>query len=318
MSALARLTLTHLESAPCRAHGTPLVSWLAVMLAVASATADDLTSLEPADTAIERQSLLTTDRFPGDGWVFFPGKQDARLEETWTLQSSTDGPVLICRGQPHGYLRTTNIYREFEFGLECKFPTDVNGNSGVLVFTDGEDRIWPTSVQVQLHQPSTGSVFGSGGAHVEPEIMKTDLSRPVNQWNELQIKSQQGAVRVQINGKEVGQVKVISPHAGAIGLQSEGSEVHFRHIWIRDLAPVAGGDDQSGAMSCCPPSTCPCPDGGFGFAPAIPGQIAYPPVLQWHDRGRLFVNQPSVYVAQEPRYVAHGFPLARRAAVQHS
>ena len=280
--------------------------------------ADDVAIITPVQPP-ERTSLLTADSFPGQGWVFYPGKRDARLEETWTLQVTEDGPVLICRGEPHGYLRTTQVYREFEFGLEWKYPRDSNGNSGVLVFTEGEDRIWPKSVQVQLHQPNTGSVFGSGGAQIEPAIMRSDLSRPVNQWNQLQVSCHQGAVRVTVNGKEVGDVKVLSPQAGAIGLQSEGSEVHFRNIWIRDLAPVARSADASGAMSYCPPCWYPVNCDQPLVLPTHAVNPAYQPMSGgWTPT---FVS-PTVsgyyYFRPGTRYVADGIPLAGRGGVQRS
>lgn len=237
-------------------------------LAFAGATAAD-EPLAVTSPLIVRQALLTRESFPGPQWVFYPGRQDARLEETWSLRPEPDGPVLVCRGEPHGYLRTATVYRDFEFGLEWRFPADANGNSGVLMFTNGEDRIWPTAVQVQLHQPNTGSVFGSGGMQVQPELESHNLSKPVNQWNTLVITSRQGSVWLNVNGKDLGEVRVVGPAMGAIGLQSEGSEVHFRHIWIRDLQPIAQAADLGDTMSCCDPRCCPVNGGGTPFAPAF-------------------------------------------------
>ena len=72
--------------------------------------------------------------------------------------------ILVCSGEPKGFLYTTEACSEFELTLEWKYPEDADGNSGVLVYTQDEPRLWPTSMQVQLHQPKAGSVFPSGDA----------------------------------------------------------------------------------------------------------------------------------------------------------
>ncbi len=200
----------------------------------------EMTGTEPAELdmpkLMPRQDLLNPRDFPGKDWSFFSGKKDAKITETWTLHQTAQGPVLICRGEPHGYIRTVKPHRNFEFGLEWKYPSDENGNSGVLLFTDNHDKIWPTAVQVQLHTHKTGSIVVSGAAELENEIQtKNGLARTVNHWNELVILSQNGRMELKINGKYVGSVNIISPQSGRIGLQSEGSEVHFRNVWLRDL-----------------------------------------------------------------------------------
>ncbi len=271
------------------------------------------------ESLVTRQTLLTPDSFPGSRWVFYPGKMDSRLEETWTLSTpkSSEDPVLICRGEPHGYLRTANIYQDFEFGLEWKYPSDENGNSGVLLFTSGEDRIWPTSVQVQLHQPNTGCIFGSGGARVEKELEARNLSRPVNQWNELVITCRQGAVRLQVNGKYVGEAKVLTPSFGAIGLQSEGSEVHFRRIWIRDLHPIAQTAEANDAMSCCDPRCHPFDPETAPFAPAFGSPPTYLGEWGWNGTTAPGLSQWMPYI-RGPQHVANGKPLAGRRDLLHT
>ncbi|MFV0446816.1 MAG: DUF1080 domain-containing protein, partial [Planctomycetaceae bacterium] len=264
-----------------------------------------------------RQSLLSADSFPGQQWVFFPGKKDTRIEETWSIASQQGEAVLVCRGEPHGYLRTTTMYQDFELGLEWRFPKDEHGNSGVLMFTSGEDRIWPTAVQVQLHKPKTGSIFGSGGAQVVPEVESRELMRPVDQWNKMQILCRQGEVQVSINGKSVGQAQVVSPQAGAIGLQSEGSEVHFRNLWIRDLQPAARAADVGQPMSLLCPPVCP-PTSAVG--PNLPTQAvwnSYPGVSSWS-----WTQLPPRPVSVAPparasRNVAHGNTLAGGYTMYH-
>lgn len=175
------------------------------------------------------------------GWLHFSSEPTAALNATWQVMREADAtkePVLICLGKPDGYIRTEKEYENFELGLEWKYPTDPNGNSGILLYTIEKDMIWPKSVQVQLHRPTAGSVFPSSGAKVDHPLPAKDLSRPVNEWNECLISSVDGKVTVSINGHKVGDVTGCMPQKGCVGLQSEGSEIHFRKIWIKPLLPA--------------------------------------------------------------------------------
>jgi hypothetical protein len=179
------------------------------------------------------------------------------LTKHWRVFSSSpmpDGPVwkviregagadeeliLVCSGEPKGFLYTTESCSEFELTLEWRYPKDEDGNSGVLVYTQDEPRIWPTSMQVQLHQPKAGSVFPSGDAMSDQTSeAESDLARPVNVWNNGKIVSRGGRLSVEVNSKKAGEVSGAKPSFGSIALQSEGSVVHFRRIRLRKLSPA--------------------------------------------------------------------------------
>lgn len=171
-----------------------------------------------------------------ENWGFFSGKKDAKLSDTWNLKDVDGQRILVCSGEPYGYLRTKKVYRNFRMHLKWRFPQDQNGNSGILIYTSGKDRIWPQSMQVQLHQPEAGSAFPSGGAKSDNELRNVPmLSKPVNHWNECDIISEDGRVKVSINGQELGQVTGCEPREGFIALQSEGSEIHFSDLRIQPL-----------------------------------------------------------------------------------
>lgn len=147
--------------------------------------------------------------------------------------------ILVCSGEPKGFLYTTESCSEFELTLEWRYPNDEDGNSGVLVYTQDEPRIWPTSMQVQLHQPKAGSVFPSGDAMSDQTSeAESDLARPVNVWNDGKIVSRNGRLSVEVNSKKAGEVSGAKPSFGSIALQSEGSVVHFRRIRLRKLSPA--------------------------------------------------------------------------------
>ncbi len=195
---------------------------------------------KPDDATPEVVELLTEDLTAH--WKQFsslPATEDAPV---WKIVRDDDAKefVLVCSGEPKGYLHTTDAWADFELTLEWKYPKDTDGNSGVLVYTQLEPRIWPTSMQVQLHQPKAGCVFPSGDAMSDQSSeAEPELARPVNTWNECRIVSRGGRLAVEVNGKKAGEVGGARPLAGRIALQSEGSVVHFRRIRIRKLDPEA-------------------------------------------------------------------------------
>ena len=179
---------------------------------------------------------LDLTKFP-QGWVQYTTDKKIPLNQIWKVTPGDEktSAVLICTGEPHGYLRTQRKYQNFEFSLEWKFPKDPNGNSGVLIHTGDEDKIWPNSIQVQLHGPTTGSIFPLGDAMSANNLQVRDLTLSPQQWNRLAIKSVSGRITVSVNDRLLGEITGCTPTAGSISLQSEGAEIHFRKIQIREL-----------------------------------------------------------------------------------
>jgi hypothetical protein len=193
---------------------------------------------QPAAEAdqVKSRQLFVPEQFP-KGWFFYGGKAGLKLESTWkTVKDVATGKTILqCLGKPYGYIRTLEVFDNYEFGLKWRFPVDPNGNSGILLHTE-DDRIWPKSIQVQLHRPKAGSVFPSGEAKSDNQLAVKDLSKPLNQWNECVIRCIDNKISLEINKKKVGEVTGCKPSKGKIALQSEGSEVHFQQIWVRKLS----------------------------------------------------------------------------------
>jgi len=167
-------------------------------------------------------------------WIFFTAEM-AEREATWNIaKGATEADnELVCAGKPFGYLRSQQEFEDFEFGLEWKYPQDPNGNSGILIHTVEDDKIWPKSLQVQLHAPAAGSIFPTGGARSDNTGTAMGLSKPVNEWNTCVVVSRKGRVTAVINGQKVGEVTGSQPRRGRICLQSEGAEIRFRRFWVR-------------------------------------------------------------------------------------
>ena len=180
---------------------------------------------------------LITSVFP-KGWVFFAAEDGNELKDTWSIgkdeKSGTE--FLRCLGKPYGYLRTEEIFENYELRLKWRFPTAEAGNSGILLHTSGKDHIWPTSIQVQLHQPTAGSVYPTPDAKSDNKLEVKDHARKINEWNECVVTCIDGKISLEINKRKVGEVTGCQPNKGRIGLQSEGSEIHFQEMILKDLS----------------------------------------------------------------------------------
>lgn len=199
--------------------------------------AKDVTTETAAPAEPKFSDLLIDDL--AKNWKQFSSKEDTPLASVWKLNTVGDERQLTCSGTPKGFLFTQKSYTNFELKFEWKYVSDPNGNSGVLVFTKNEPRLWPTSMQIQLHQPRAGCVFPSGDAISDNTTEAKDLALEIGKWNTCRVVAQGGRLSVEVNGKPAGEVSGCNPASGSIALQSEGSETVFRRMQIRELPAVA-------------------------------------------------------------------------------
>jgi hypothetical protein len=163
--------------------------------------------------------------------------------ETWTVDSGT----IRCSGNPNGYFATTRPYRNFILRFDFRYarPTALTddatfgGNSGYLMYLSGEPKIWPRCVEVQGMNKEVGRIFAIGGA---PAVKATDYPdarrkalRAVGEWNSLEIVSRDGALTAILNDVIVCTSEPGELREGPIGFQSEGAEIHFRNLRIKEL-----------------------------------------------------------------------------------
>ena len=62
-----------------------------------------------------------------------------------------------------------------------------------------------------------------------------EAERPVGEWNEYEIVCEGGKITLFVNGEQVNEAAGCPERAGAIALQSEGAEIHFKDI---RLSPI--------------------------------------------------------------------------------
>ena len=152
--------------------------------------------------------------------------------------------TIVCSGKPQGYMYTGKSYLNFTLRLEYRYQRqegmesdeDFYGNSGYLLFIR-KHQVWPKMIEIQGRNSAVLSVIAGDSKAtytVDDEARKRAL-KPVGQWNAVEIVSKDGQIRSSLNGTLL---SIISEHEfkepGQIGFQSEGAEIHWRNIRIRD------------------------------------------------------------------------------------
>ena len=176
-----------------------------------------------------------------DGWT--PILNDGgRAEDVWSVR---DG-LLICTGKPAGYIRTRPDFTNYVLRVVWRFDpvTKAAGNSGVLLRVIGEDKVWPRSVEAQLQSGAAGDFWNIGEFPMKTDDARRNgrntrrthtAERAIGEWNEYEIVVDHDRVTIFVNGEQLNAATAVLETAGAIALQSEGTEIHFKTV---RLAPI--------------------------------------------------------------------------------
>ena len=153
--------------------------------------------------------------------------------------------VIMVSGQPNGYFATKKAYRNYVLKFDWKYvrpaglqnDADFPGNSGLLVHIAGEHKVWPKCVEVQLMNKDAGNIFGLGSKvnGKKDAAAQAKAIKPVGEWNSEEVTCKDGRITAKINGIVVAEGTDTDPAEGTIGWQSEGAEIHFRNLLIREL-----------------------------------------------------------------------------------
>jgi hypothetical protein len=217
---------------------------------VALAAALASTVLFGSATAADDKSEGFTDLFNGRdlrGWKTFlsPKAKDADPAKTWTVK---DG-VIICTGHPNGFFYTDKSYKDYVLLYDWlyKRPEGLTnedkflGNSGCLVHIHDPEKpvaggVWPQCVEVQGMNRDHGRLIPlrtKGEGKFDREA-KNKATHPVGEWNTTEIICKgDGSITAKINGTRVSSGRFALTE-GRIGFQSEGAEIHFRNIKIKE------------------------------------------------------------------------------------
>jgi hypothetical protein len=189
----------------------------------------------------EKESIKLFNGKDFEGLTFYL-RDNAKPEDTWSVK---DG-VIQCTGKPAGYFRTKEKYTNYELTLEWRFdPAKGAGNSGVLLRLVGEDKIWPKSIEAQLHSGNAGDIWNIDNVKMKVAAdrtegrrtrkMKPSNEKPLGEWNHYRIVVNKGDVRLYVNGELQNAAEDAEVVAGHIGFQSEGAYIEFRNIVLTPI-----------------------------------------------------------------------------------
>jgi Domain of Unknown Function (DUF1080) len=185
-----------------------------------------------------------------DGFQSLMPQKD--VTELWIVEGTPAGTwrvehgEIVCSGKPNGFLRSRKSYRNFIFRAEWRFkaegwvprPEDEGWpNAGFFIHAGEVVNGLPRSLEVQGHFGEAGSLFGVRGGSIKGAKRGVIVrNRPrFGDWDRYEITSVNGKVTVRLNGELVNEGYDANPSDGSICLQSEGWEVHYRNLEIREL-----------------------------------------------------------------------------------
>ena len=186
-----------------------------------------------------------------DGWV----NVDC-APETWTVR---DG-MIVCTGIPTGILRTDRQYENFILELEWMHLHE-GGNAGLFIHSDditARGQPFSRAIECQIMDGNHGDMFAIHGARMTRDnedpfyrigwmrsFPKQERANPAGEWNHYRVESRDGILTLAVNGEVVSRAFHVNPRKGYICLESEGSEVYFKNIRIKELSGSSALPEQT-------------------------------------------------------------------------
>ena len=165
----------------------------------------------------------------------------------------TEGKEIVILGQPYGYMRTKEPYSNYILHVEYMYP-EVPGNSGIFINAQvPPDRKWPPCLENQLSANSAGDFLMLNGTDCNeitdemrawarergrsPRLEKKEAPAEfiVGDWNKVDIICEGNHITSYVNGVLQNECTGFTYDNGYICLQSEGSPILFRNIWLKKL-----------------------------------------------------------------------------------
>jgi hypothetical protein len=187
-----------------------------------------------------------------DGWYSFL-KTNGKNKDPDTVFSVT-GSLLHITGKEFGYIVTEKSFSNFHLVMEFKwgekkYPPRENQprDNGICYYVVPEDRVWPRSIECQIQEGDCGDFWlidsvtavvdavQQGPTKNTRVIKKKDNEKPTGEWNRIEVIAKDGRCTHLVNGVVVNEAKDASLRSGRILIQSEGAEIWYRKIEIKEL-----------------------------------------------------------------------------------
>lgn len=185
------------------------------------------------------------------GWTFFLEKPELKMSDVWSVR---DG-ILVCKGEPLGYLASERSYTNLRLVVEWRWaPGAKPGNSGVLLRINGQPRPLPRCLESQLQSGNAGDLLGLQGMGITGDAARlskiadhavagditivkklTALENPPGEWNRYEIELRDSSLKAWVNGTLANEASGCEILTGPFALQSEGGEIHFRKVEVVEL-----------------------------------------------------------------------------------
>jgi hypothetical protein len=174
-----------------------------------------------------------------DNWVFKLKDNSFDPAAVFTLNKG----VLHITGNPFGYMRTREVYSDYDLHVEWRWPVEPS-NSGVFIHAQPPDSIWLRCVECQLKAGSAGEFVCMNGSDMTERTDKTkrmvsklapSSEKPAGEWNILEVKCKDNTIEVHVNGVLQNKGTSVNLSKGSICLQSEGKDIEFRNVYLTKL-----------------------------------------------------------------------------------
>lgn len=181
------------------------------------------------------------------GWTAW-FKEGGKADDVWSVNEG----ILRYAGGKNGYLITKDDFDNFALKFKYRFPHKP-GDSGVLLRVQGDNSIWPKSLEAQMKSGKAGDIWLLDGAFavagpertskVNLKMMRAASEKPVGEWNVYEITAQGGNCELKVNGVLQNQVTRWDTPTGKIALQAQDVPVEFKDFEFQPLPPASASGE---------------------------------------------------------------------------
>ena len=172
---------------------------------------------------------------------------NAERDLHWRVDTAK-GEIVSDGNSPH--LATEKAYGDFELWVDWLMVSP-NGDSWIYLRSYPQVQIWDPDNprEVRNGAPRGSGALWNNNADNPGKWPLVKADKPVGQWNTLRIRMVGPRVWIWLNDRETVDGQILDNYfdrsqpvqpTGAIELQTHGSEIRFRNIYVREIGP--GGE----------------------------------------------------------------------------